>query len=127
MSGDSAFERVEFGAGSIIFKEGDDADDAYLIEGGTVEIAMRSKHERRIVVNELGRGDLFGEMALISGGKRMASAVAVSNVNVIVVSRTLFEEKLTTMDPVMARVLKTLTRKLTLMSQRHVEELAKIR
>ena len=127
MSGSSAFERREFGAGSIIFKEGEEASDAYLIESGTVEIAIRSKHDRRVVVNELTRGDLFGEMALIAGCKRTAAAVAVSDVCVIVVSRETFDEKLAAIDPVMGRVLSTLVKKLHLTSRRHVEEVAKIR
>jgi len=127
MSESNAFERGEFGAGSIIFKEGDEATDAYLIESGSVEIVIRSKHDRRVMVNELTRGDLFGEMALIAGCKRTASAVAVSDVSVIVVNRATFDEKMAVIDPVMARVLGGLVKKLIMTSRRHVEEVAKIR
>lgn len=123
----SPFERRVFGSGSILFKEGTDGNEAYLIESGKVEIALRSQSARRVVLNVLGRGELVGEMALISGEPRSATAVAVTDVSVIVVPRGDFESRIERMDPVMARVLQTLTRKLKVLSEQHVEEVVKIR
>ncbi|WP_421884204.1 cyclic nucleotide-binding domain-containing protein [Pacificispira sp.] len=123
----SPFERRVFGTGSILFKEGADGDEAFLIESGKVEIAMRGRNERRVALGVLGRGELVGEMALISGGPRIASAVALTDVSVIVIPRSDFEGRIAAMDPVMSRVLQTLTRKLQVLSEQHVDEVVKIR
>lgn len=123
----SGFERLETGAGSVPFKEGDPGENAFLIEQGKIEISMRGKFDQKTVVNVLVRGDLLGEMALISGQNRMARATALSDTTLLVISRSEFERRINAMDPVMARVLKTLTQKLRVMSETHVEEMVKIR
>lgn len=123
----SPFERRTFGSGSILFKEGQEGNEAYLIESGRVEIAKRGRTDRRVPLGVLGRGELVGEMALISGQARIASAVALSDVTVIVIPRSDFESRIAAMDPVMSRVLQTLTRKLRDMSEQHVDEVVKIR
>ena len=70
---------VEFAAGSIIFREGDDADFAYLIRGGQVEILKRTSGGD-IPVALLGPGDIFGEMGIIDERPRSATARAVHDV-----------------------------------------------
>lgn len=87
-------ERKVFFAGQKIFKEGDLGDRAYLIQSGTVEIV-----KNEIPLATLGKGELFGEMALIDDQPRMASAVAQSDVSVVVISRDTFREKLAKSDP----------------------------
>lgn len=87
-------ERKVFYAGQKIFKEGDSGDRAYLIQEGQVEI---SKHG--LTLATLGKGELFGEMALVDDQPRMASAAAVSDVSVVVINRDTFREKLSKADP----------------------------
>ncbi len=87
-------ERKVFFAGQKIFKEGDTGDRAYLIQSGTVEII-----KNEIPLATLGKGELFGEMALIDDQPRMASAMAQSDVSVVVISRDVFREKLAKADP----------------------------
>ncbi len=87
-------ERKVFFAGQKIFKEGDLGDRAYLIQSGSVEII-----KNEIPLATLGKGELFGEMALIDDQPRMASAVAQSDTAVVVISRDTFREKLAKADP----------------------------
>lgn len=122
----SGFERLEMGAGSILFKEGDTADAAFLIEHGKVEITIREL-DRKVALNVLGRGELFGEMALIAGKPRMATAAALTDVSLLVIDRDTFEARIAKMDPVMSRVLTTLTQKLHALSERHAREMVKFR
>ena len=57
-----------------IFHAGDDATALYLIKDGSVRIATLSPSGERMEVATLGSGSHFGEMALLDGAKRSASA-----------------------------------------------------
>ena len=68
-------EAKTYPAGSILFQEGDSGDIAYLVESGSVEIS-RGEGKARTVLGKVGVGAMFGEMALVSDQKRMATATA---------------------------------------------------
>lgn len=87
-------ERKVFYAGQKIFSEGDRGDRAYLIQSGSVDII---KNEMPLAT--LKAGELFGEMALIDDKPRMATAMAQSDVTVVIISRDSFNEKLAKADP----------------------------
>ncbi len=71
--------------GDTIFREGDDADCLYVIQQGDVEIRLGNR-----VLGTLNRGSMFGEMALIDGSPRSATAVAASDVTLIPVNEKQF-------------------------------------
>jgi CRP/FNR family transcriptional regulator, cyclic AMP receptor protein len=87
-------ERKVFFAGQKIFNEGDTGDRAYLIQSGEVEIIKNG-----VTLATLAKGELFGEMALIDDQPRMASAKALNDTTVVIVSRETFREKLAKCDP----------------------------
>ncbi|MGE5548260.1 MAG: cyclic nucleotide-binding domain-containing protein [Solirubrobacterales bacterium] len=87
-------ERKVFYAGQKVFKEGERGDRAYLIQDGTIEI-----NKNGVTLATLGKGELFGEMALVDDQPRMATANAVTDVSVVVISRDVFREKLAKADP----------------------------
>jgi CRP-like cAMP-binding protein len=93
LRGGSYFDSRTFSAGTVIVKEGDVADVAYVITAGTCE-AFRKERGRRITLRSLGPGDVFGEGAMFAAGTRNASVVAVDDVTVIVVSRETLHEEL---------------------------------
>ena len=61
-------------AGFPIFRAGDPATALYLIEAGSVRVTVIASTGKPIEVAMLGSGSHFGEMALIDGAKRSASA-----------------------------------------------------
>ena len=61
--------------GDFIFREGDQGDKAYVIESGVVEL-VKFTGEDYITLIEITKGTLFGEMAIIDGSPRSASARA---------------------------------------------------
>jgi CRP/FNR family cyclic AMP-dependent transcriptional regulator len=67
----AGFPPATFQAGETIFAAGDKGDKMYVIRSGEVEIERNGK-----VVEKLGPGGIFGEMALIDGSPRAASAKA---------------------------------------------------
>ncbi len=78
---------LEFEKGQTIFQKGDEGKELYVILGGRVDIV---DGERKIAT--LSRGDMFGEMGLISNEPRSASAVALNTTSVLVLTFDVFEK-----------------------------------
>ena len=74
-----------FKAGSIIFREGDDAHELFVIRKGEVRIQIGNR-----TISELPADSIFGEMALIDNEPRSATAIAVSDVELVPVSEKQF-------------------------------------
>jgi len=69
----------------VLFREGDEAGDIYLVTAGRIAIANRSIDGRESLVALMGPGDLFGEMSLFDGLGRSADARALEPSTVVVV------------------------------------------
>jgi CRP/FNR family cyclic AMP-dependent transcriptional regulator len=67
-----------FGNGEVIFEEGSVGKHMYVVVSGRVDIRMKAG-DGDAVVATLGKGDLFGEMALVDSLPRSASAVAAGD------------------------------------------------
>jgi len=67
----------EYGVGDVIFEEGSPGRELFVVLDGEVEIAKISG-ERKTVIVTLGKGEFFGEMAVIDGSSRSATAIAAS-------------------------------------------------
>lgn len=76
---------VGFADGGVVFVKGDHGEFAYLVRSGEVEIRSAG-HAFEVV----GPGGLFGEMALIDGGPRSASAVASKATELVVIDQETF-------------------------------------
>src|SRR5947199_4658370 len=74
-------------AGAFLFRTGDEGDAMYLIERGKVRICVRARDGHEVTLTELGRGDFFGEMALLDGQRRSADARLAEDARVAVLSR----------------------------------------
>ena len=74
----------------FFFKQGDIGDSLYIILAGQVAV-FRGTQERRLI-NVLGEGDCFGEMALIDHQPRSASVQAIADCEALEISQyTLFD------------------------------------
>ena len=102
---------VTYPAGSYIFREGDVGNSAYLIETGKVLISV-TKDKDSVPVAVLGPGELIGEMAIIDGLPRSASAFAVEETEVSLVSETLLSERMGAADPIVQLLVSVLIRRL---------------
>src|SRR5215472_7480916 len=75
---------------AVLFRTGDQGDAMYLIEDGKVRICVRAKDGTEVTLTELGRGDFFGEMALLDGKRRSADARVSEDARLAVLSREHF-------------------------------------
>lgn len=64
-----------FDSGKVIFREDEEGDKMYIIQEGTVRIS-KTIGDSEYTLAVLGKGDFFGEMAIVSRIKRSATAVA---------------------------------------------------
>ncbi|MBI4418401.1 MAG: cyclic nucleotide-binding domain-containing protein, partial [Ignavibacteriales bacterium] len=86
---------VKFAEREVIFRKGDNGDALYLIEEGLVRITTRSdKKKKGKTLAELGPGDSFGEMALLMGEPRSATATATVNTSALRIDKEHFDELL---------------------------------
>src|SRR5215471_21328215 len=76
-----------FEAGAEIFKAADPGDGVYVVKTGLVEISLPVGEAARHVFSKVGPGDFFGEMAVLEGKPRSASAVALENTTVFFIPR----------------------------------------
>jgi CRP/FNR family transcriptional regulator, cyclic AMP receptor protein len=65
-------------AGDVVFREGDDAQDMYVVIGGEMEVLKRSKRGVDARVALLGPGDWFGEMSIVDVQPRSATVRALA-------------------------------------------------
>jgi ABC-type lipoprotein export system ATPase subunit len=79
-------ERQTFEGGATIVNQGDMADRFFIITRGEVEIVLPHPDGQEIVVDRLQRGQYFGEVGLLSGGTRTATARAAPETEVEVAS-----------------------------------------
>ena len=77
-------------AGSVLFRKGEGGDAMYLIEGGRVRIHIRDREGEDVTLAELAGGDFFGEMAILDGKPRSASATVTEAARLAVLSREHF-------------------------------------
>lgn len=102
---------LRFSAGSTIFKEGDDADCAYMVDSGYVEISTSAAGEKNVLA-VLGDGEIFGEMALIDRQSRSATATAVHETTVVLITRQQLLEAIGNAGPLARLVLVAATKRL---------------
>jgi CRP/FNR family transcriptional regulator, cyclic AMP receptor protein len=77
-------------SGKMIFREGDEGNQMFIIQNGKVRISKNIDGKDHILA-VLGKGDFFGEMAIVSRINRTATATAVGSVDLLCFDRTGFQ------------------------------------
>lgn len=85
-----------YAKGMVLFHKGSPGQRLYLIESGQVRIFVLSDSGQEITLNVHGSGECFGELALLDGGSRSASAVAVEKLVTYTLDREDFLDLLET-------------------------------
>src|SRR5262245_23774577 len=88
----SRVRECSFAADQILFHAGDPGGSMYVIRSGTVEIFFKDPSGQRVVLETSQAGDFFGELSLMDGGSRTASAQALSPVQAIEIERADLDE-----------------------------------
>ncbi len=100
-----------FPEGTVVFTEGERGDHAYLVQSGTVEIRTGSGENSRLV-DIIGEGEFFGEMALVDDEPRSATAVAHEYLICAVFTREEIRMRIERADFLAQGLLRLITRRL---------------
>lgn len=71
--------------GEFIFQEGEQTQEMYIVQTGKVEI-LKKNGDSEFILASLGRGEFFGEMALLNSEERSASAKSVGETNLLTIA-----------------------------------------
>jgi CRP-like cAMP-binding protein len=71
-------ENITLEKGDVLFNKGDKGDSLYILQEGWVKMVIEDKDGSEIVINQVGPGNIIGEMALIEGRPRSAGVVAIN-------------------------------------------------
>ncbi len=99
--------RTSLGKDTLVFSQGDDGDALYGVASGQVRIFTADDKGHEVFLNILGPGETFGEIALLDGLPRTASAVTTTSTTLVSIPRTQFMAHLTR-EPGLAAHLMTL-------------------
>ena len=100
------FPVARFCAGTVIIREGDAGDAAYIIAHGRCEVC-RTRAGQTESLRVMGPGEIVGETALLSPGPRTADVVALEDSELFVISKAYLEAELAYMKPWLANMLRT--------------------
>ena len=104
--------------GEILFSQTDPADTVYIVRSGCIAIFLATLEGRELVINEMHRGDCFGELSLITDQPRSTGALARESSEVISIPRDVFLKGLEAEPELMRRVLETTALRLRVSSER---------
>ena len=78
----------DYGKGQMIFFEGDAGDSMYVVADGSVKLFLNSIEGDEVVLATVQPTETFGELAVLDGAPRSASAAALEPTTLLAISRT---------------------------------------
>jgi CRP-like cAMP-binding protein len=103
---------ARYSAGQTVFEEGEVGTEMYVIQSGTVEVIKRSRRGEDKLLATLEKGDFFGEMSILEDVPRTASARAKTDVELVRINQSTFDEMLRHNAEIAVRMLRKLSRRL---------------
>jgi CRP-like cAMP-binding protein len=111
-----------FRRGEVIFHLGDPGDALFIVMTGGIKISLPSDTGDEAILATLHSGDVFGELALLDGAPRSATATAIEATETLVLPRAQFRELIATEPAVRDALLASIAGELRRLTN-HVEEL----
>ena len=98
-------------AGEFIFREGELGTEMYIVQEGEVHVVKTLRNETH-VLSRLEKGDFFGEMAILENLPRTADAVAHTEVKLIPINGSRFDEMLRRNPEIAVRIIRKYSKRL---------------
>ena len=97
---------------TVVFFENEEGDSFFCIVDGRIKVTILGDDGREVILSVLGRGDFFGEMALLDNEPRSATAIAVEDTELLSLHRNDFQSVLADNRSIMSALIKILTARL---------------
>lgn len=107
--------------GETLFLKGDPGDALYCVRRGRVLIMASTASGKQLILNVLGSGDVFGEIALLDGRSRTADAMASGPTELLMITRADFKDLLRRQPEIAVRLIELLCARLRWTSDRMEE------
>ena len=117
-----SMHRRRYRRDEVIFHEGDPGDSLHIVVEGRVKITRESAEGGEAIVVVLQAGDSFGELCLLDGAPRSATAIAMEPTETMTMSRTTFVELVEGGSPFRAQLLTGIARRI----RRLTDQLAEV-
>jgi CRP-like cAMP-binding protein len=79
--------RRRYPKGRVIVRQGDPGTTLYIVEAGRVKVVLTSPKGQEAILNVIGPGDFFGDIALLDGQPRTADVIAVEESQLLLFGR----------------------------------------
>ena len=99
--------RRELFAGEVLYRQGDPSDCAWLVERGAIEL-MSVQGRRSVSHGVLGPGELIGELGMLDGAPRSATATARGDTVLLAIDHDQFLDRLDAGDPIVRTLVDSL-------------------
>jgi uncharacterized membrane protein len=80
-------DSVTLATGEVLFNAGEPGESLFIVRSGSIELFIKDTVGQKIVLTIAEAGDLFGELSLLDSGPRTATAVAMSETELLVLDR----------------------------------------
>jgi len=107
---------VPYSAGEVVFREGDDGSEMYIIQSGSVAI-YKEVDGKELFKKVFERGDFFGEMSLLESVSRSATAEVLEDTELIVINAATFNQMIQSNAEIAVRMLRKLSTRLRVTNQ----------
>jgi CRP-like cAMP-binding protein len=99
-------KKRRYKSGEVIFNAQEEGKEMYFVDSGRVKIVM-SAENNEIIFATLDPGDFFGEMPLITGNKRIATAIALTDCKLNIMDKKTFDSNLKNDERFMRKVVES--------------------
>jgi len=103
--------RRELFAGEVLYHQGESSDCAWLVEQGTIELTSL-QGRRSVSLGLFGPGELIGELGMLDGGPRTATAIAREHCVLLAIEHDPFLERLQDGDPIVRTLVDSMLRRI---------------
>lgn len=113
----SSLTKIPYKANDIIFFEGDIEAHFFLIEKGNITVFTKNQKGEKVILAQLGPGEVLGEQAMIDKSERSASAQATTDSVLLKISEESYQEMLLELPLWASSMLKSLSTRLKHMNK----------
>ena len=92
--------------GEILFLQSDPSEFAYIVRSGEISIVLSSPDGRDMMINNMRRGDIFGELGILTAQPRSTSAIAHADTDILAIPGEVFLRIMDQQPPLARRILK---------------------
>jgi len=110
--------RLPFEKDKVIFREGHDGTDAYVLESGRVGV-FKNVEGKAVRLAVLEKGAMFGEMAAITGERRTATTIALEPCVVVRIAKSTMKSKIAACDPFVRALIAILINNVSRVNERY--------